>query len=259
MRCSLRPEARHPAYTLSVTCSPSASLGGMRRALRRLSFFQNPARYLVFLPPAPWPRVAHCSAVSLLPLLPCTLASARLRAITHCTRNRACCQPRLQRRARHTSSPTGNCARRRTGSSPWTRVRACCWQTFLLAALGCSAHLAFMPCCPPLPCLRPTNHHHHHCAARKGVEHQRAGRLKEALKAYNMALSINRNNVEALTARGALHTKLCVNTGCDSPAFGAGGAMLTPLTPQGGLQCSGKGSAKGAAAGPGARQRNALP
>ena len=43
VRCSLRPEARHPSYVLGVTCNCSAGLG-MRVALRRLSFFQNPAR-----------------------------------------------------------------------------------------------------------------------------------------------------------------------------------------------------------------------
>ena len=50
----------------------------------------------------------------------------------------------------------------------------------------------------------------HRILARKGVDCQRAGNLKEALKCYIMALHLDKTNVEALTAKGALHTKLCV-------------------------------------------------
>ncbi len=45
-------------------------------------------------------------------------------------------------------------------------------------------------------------------SAKLGVEHQRAGRFEDAMKCYSRALSMDPNNVEAHTARGALYTKL---------------------------------------------------
>lgn len=49
-------------------------------------------------------------------------------------------------------------------------------------------------------------------SAKAGVAHQRRGRFKEALACYARALQLKADNVETLVARGALYTKLCVQS-----------------------------------------------
>lgn len=125
VRCSLRPEARHPSYVLGVTCKGSGGLE-MRAALRRLSFFQNPARCAPQTRKGGRPAVASQQEQMPPPIFSCLyVALARLRAIMPCSRNPVCCLRQQRRPACRRSSLTGNYAARRTGSFPWIQVRCC--------------------------------------------------------------------------------------------------------------------------------------